>query len=83
LTQSHFSILPSITHKMKHEVETRTCVKQCMLTARCHVPHWCNRLSEVWPWPPLSSSFTEAVTTVTAKEISDTTLYTSIVHEWG
>jgi hypothetical protein len=36
-----------------------------MFTARCHVADWCSRLVEVWPWPPLSSSFTEAVTTIT------------------
>jgi hypothetical protein len=36
-----------------------------MFKARCHVADWCNRLAEVWPWPPLSSSFTEALTTIT------------------
>jgi hypothetical protein len=34
------------------------------------VAGWCNRLAEVWPWPPLSSSFTEAVTTITVRELS-------------
>jgi hypothetical protein len=31
----------------------------------------------VWPWPPLSSSFTEAVTITTVRELSDTTSYTA------
>jgi hypothetical protein len=36
-----------------------------MFTARCHIVDWCNRLGELWSWPPLSSSFTEEVTTIT------------------
>jgi hypothetical protein len=40
-----------------------------MFTAWCHMANWCNRLVEVWPWPPLSSSFTEAVTTITVREL--------------
>jgi hypothetical protein len=39
---------------------------------RCHVADWRNRLSEVWSWPPLSPSFTEAVTTKTVRELSNT-----------
>jgi hypothetical protein len=39
------------------------------------VAKWCNRLSEVWPWPLLSSSFTEAITTITVRKLSDTTSY--------
>jgi hypothetical protein len=38
---------------------------------QCHVADWCNRLAKVWPWPPLSSSFTKAVTTITVRELSD------------
>jgi hypothetical protein len=49
--------------------------KQCVFTAQCHMADWCNRLAEVWPWPPISSSFTEAGTRVTVRELSDTTLY--------
>jgi hypothetical protein len=41
-----------------------------------HMADWCNRLVEVWPWPPLSS-FTEAVTTVMVWELSDSTFYKS------
>jgi hypothetical protein len=48
--------------------------KQCLFTARCQVANWCNRLAEVWPWPPLSS-FTKAVTTIIVWELSNTTLY--------
>jgi hypothetical protein len=62
LMQTHCSILPSISDKIKHEVEKALMQKQCMFTARCHVGDWCNRLSEVWPWVPLSSSFTKVVT---------------------
>jgi hypothetical protein len=36
---------------------------------------WCNRLAEVWPWPPFSSSFTAAVTRVIVRELSDTASY--------
>jgi hypothetical protein len=39
------------------------------------VADWCNRLSEVWPWSPLSYTFTEAVTTIKAQELSDTISY--------
>jgi hypothetical protein len=42
---------------------------------RCCVADWCNRLAKVWPWRPLSSSFTKAVTIVTGWELSDTTSY--------
>jgi hypothetical protein len=35
---------------------------------------WCHRLAEVWPWPPHSFSFTEAVT-ATVWELSDRTSY--------
>jgi hypothetical protein len=28
--------------------------KQCMFIAQFHLAYWCNRLEEVWPWPPLS-----------------------------
>jgi hypothetical protein len=50
-----------------------------VFTAWCHVADWCNRLAEVWTWPPLSSSFTEAVTTITVWELYDTTSYTDFV----
>jgi hypothetical protein len=33
-----------------------------------------NMLAGMCPWPPIPSSFTEAVTTITAPELSDTTL---------
>jgi hypothetical protein len=59
--------LPSIADKMKHEVEKALVWKQCVFTARYHVTDWCNRLAEMWPWPPLSSSFTEAFTTITVR----------------
>jgi hypothetical protein len=55
--------------------------KQCVSTARCHMVDWCNRLVEEWPWSPLSSSFTKAITTVTVRELSDTTSYYMILHE--
>jgi hypothetical protein len=45
--------------------------KQCMFTVRCHMADWCNKLAEVWPCPLPSSSFTEAVTTITVWELSD------------
>jgi hypothetical protein len=61
--QTDCLILPSIADKTKHEVE-RALVWKRLFTARCHVSDWCNRLSEMWPWRPLSSSFTEAFTTV-------------------
>jgi hypothetical protein len=49
-----------------------------VFTARCHVADWCNRLAELWRWLPLSSSFTEAVTTIIVRKLSDTTSYV-----WG
>jgi hypothetical protein len=36
------------------------------------VAEWCSRIAEVWPWPSLSSYFTEVVTTITVRELSDT-----------
>jgi hypothetical protein len=66
LMQTRCSILPSIAEKMKHEVKKAS---SSVFTAWCHVADWCNRLAEVWPWPPLSSSFTEAVTTITVWEL--------------
>jgi hypothetical protein len=66
-------ILASIAGKTKHEVEKALVYKQCMFRAWCHVADWCHRLSEVWPWPPLSTFFTKAVTTITIWELSDTT----------
>jgi hypothetical protein len=48
-----------------------------MFTVQCHMADWCNRIAVVWPLPPLSSSFTEAVTTITDWELSNTTLYTA------
>jgi hypothetical protein len=68
--QTRCSILPSIADKTKHEVEKGLVWKQCVFTARWH--YRCNRLAEVWPWPPRSSSFTEAITIITARELSDT-----------
>jgi hypothetical protein len=42
------------------------------------------RLMEVWSWPPLSSTFTEAVKTVTVRELSYTTAYILMYHHpWG
>jgi hypothetical protein len=70
LMQTYCSILPSIADKTKREVEKALMLKQCVFTVWCHVADWCNRLAEVWPWPPLSSSFTEAVTTITTQELS-------------
>jgi hypothetical protein len=46
-----------------------------VFTARCHMADLCNRLVEVWPWPPFSSSFTKSVTTIAIQELSDSTLY--------
>jgi hypothetical protein len=46
-----------------------------MFTAWCHVVDCCNRLAEVRPWPPLSSSFTKAFTPITVEELPDTTSY--------
>jgi hypothetical protein len=57
----------------EQEVQKALVKKQCLFTARCHVADRCNRLAEVWPWPPLLSSFTEAVATITVREHSDTT----------
>jgi hypothetical protein len=37
LMQTCCSILPSITDKMKHEVE------KALVTGWCHVADWCNR----------------------------------------
>jgi hypothetical protein len=70
----HCSILPSIADKRQHEVEKALVQKQCKFTAWCHVADWCNRLAEVWPWPPLSSCFTKTVTITTVQELSDSTL---------
>jgi hypothetical protein len=50
-----------------------------LFTARCHAADWCNRLAEVWPWPPLWS-FTEAVTTIVVREIS--ALYPTVIVKW-
>jgi hypothetical protein len=89
LMQTCCSILPSITDKTKYEVKKALMKKQCVFIAWCHVADWCNRLPEVWPWPCLSSSFTEAV--ITVWELSDTTSYLYIIffqdlsitlHEW-
>jgi hypothetical protein len=44
-----------------------------MFSMNIRVGQNCIRLAEVWPWPPLSSSFTEAVTTITVQELSDIT----------
>jgi hypothetical protein len=57
--------LPSIADKMKHKVRKAFVWKQRAFRARCHMTDWRNRLSEVWPWPSLSSSFTKAITTIT------------------
>jgi hypothetical protein len=75
LIQTHCSILPSIAHKMK-QVKKTLAYKQRMFTVWCHVADWCNRLVEVWPWPPLSSSFTELITTITVQELSDLKIFT-------
>jgi hypothetical protein len=77
LMQTRCSILLSIADKMKHETEKALVWKQCLFTARCHVAEGCNRLAEVWLWPPLSSYFTEAVTTITVQEFSVSNLYAS------
>jgi hypothetical protein len=53
LMQTCCSILPSIADKTKHKVEKAHVQKQCVFTVWCHVVDWCNRLAEVWPWPPL------------------------------
>jgi hypothetical protein len=51
----------------------------CVKTMRVHSSVSRDRLMqyafEVWPWPPLSSSFTGAVTTIKVQELSDTTSY--------
>jgi hypothetical protein len=67
-------------HHRRNETRSRrsTSVKKCVFTVRCHVADWCNRLVEVWPWHPLSSSFTETVTTITVWGLSDTTSYVHI-----
>jgi hypothetical protein len=70
---------PSQT-KTKREVEKALVLKQCVLTAWCHMADWCNRLAEVWPWPPISSSFTEAVTVTTVRKLPDSTLYMESHH---
>jgi hypothetical protein len=57
-------ILPSTGDKMKHEV-IKALVQKRVLTVWWHMADWCNGLAEVWPWPPLSSSFTKALTTIT------------------
>jgi hypothetical protein len=74
LLQTHCLILPSISDKMKHKVEKVLMWNQCVFTVQCHVADCCTRLAKVWPWPPLSSSFTTAVTTLTLWELSDRTL---------
>jgi hypothetical protein len=72
LMQAHCSILPSIADKTKHRNRKSTHLK----TMHVHsMADWCNRLSEVWRWPPLSSTFTETVTTITIWEFADTTSY--------
>jgi hypothetical protein len=62
----------------QNETQSRKAVvfKQCMVTLWCHMADWYNRLFEMWPWAPLSFSFTEAVTAVIVWELSDTTSYT-------
>jgi hypothetical protein len=64
------SILPSFTEKTKNEVEKALVQKLCVHRVVSHA-----RLmpAEVWPWPPLSSSYTSVVTTITVRELSDRT----------
>jgi hypothetical protein len=58
LMQTRCSILPSIAAKEK------TRVKTILVHSAVSRGTWCNGLAVVWPWPPLSSSFTETVTTI-------------------
>jgi hypothetical protein len=50
-----------------------------LLTARWHVTNWCNRLAEVWLLPPLSSSFAEAVATISVRELSVILVYAQLL----
>jgi hypothetical protein len=68
------TLLEFAIHHRQHKAQSRK--STLIRTVRCHVADWCNRLAEVWAWPPLSSSFTEAVTAITVWEISDTTYET-------
>jgi hypothetical protein len=68
------TLLNFAMHRKQNETQSQKSTRvKCMFTTWCHVTDWCNRLSEVWPWSPLSSSLTEAVTTIIAWELSDTT----------
>jgi hypothetical protein len=70
--QTRCSILPSIADKTKHKKSKKHSCKNNVFTAQFHVADWYNRLLEMWTWSPLSSSFTDAVTTITVREFSDT-----------
>jgi hypothetical protein len=80
--QTHCSILPSIADKKKHEVEKAIVQKQCGFTAQCLMADWSNTLVEVCLSLPLWSSFTEAVTTITVRELTDTTSYYLLDFYW-
>jgi hypothetical protein len=67
LMQTRCPILPSIADKMNHEVKKSTHVKTTRVHSTCHMADWWNRFEEVWPWPPFSSSFTEAVATISLR----------------
>jgi hypothetical protein len=82
LIQTCCSILPSIAAKRTHEVEKALMYKEFMFTARCHMADWSNRLAEVCPWPPLSSFYMEAVTTIRVPELFDRTLYV-VQFQWN
>jgi hypothetical protein len=70
------TLLHRFCHTLQKKWNTKSknnCVKRCLVTTLCHLADRCNRLVEVWPWPPLSSSFKEEVTTITVRELSDNT----------
>jgi hypothetical protein len=49
--------------RSRKSTHVKTCVHSAMLHGRL-------MLAEVWPWPPLWSPFTEAVRTITVRELS-------------
>jgi hypothetical protein len=77
LMQTRCSILLSIATKRNTKPKMHSC-KNNACSQHDVTWQWCNRLAEVWPWPPLSSYFMEAVTTITVRELSDSPSYSSV-----
>jgi hypothetical protein len=83
LMQTRCSILPSI-EKTKRNTKSK---KHSCKTMRVHRAVSRGRLMQQacwkWPWPPLSSLSTEAVTILAVRELSDTPPFPSSTLNWG